>query len=68
MRQHSSVTKPRLPYAGAGDEPPLKEILDSSIVHLLMQRDHLSNKDVWAAIDRGRSALRRRAKLELRRA
>jgi len=52
-----AITPKRVPFAGAGDEPALAELLADPILHLLMRRDRLSDGDVLQAIARGRAAL-----------
>jgi hypothetical protein len=45
------------PYATAGIEPPLEELLDDPIAHLVMRRDGVELADVWRWIHEARSRL-----------
>lgn len=45
------------PYAVAGIEPPLEELLDDQIAHLVMRRDGLEPADVWRWVEEARSRL-----------
>ena len=42
------------PYAEGGVEPPLDELLDDPVVHLLMRADHLEPDQVRHALTSGR--------------
>ena len=44
-------------YALAGVEPPLEELLDDQIAHLIMRRDGLEPADVWRSIAAARARL-----------
>jgi hypothetical protein len=44
-------------YAVAGIEPPLEELLNDRIAHLLMRRDGIEPADVWRAVAAARSRL-----------
>jgi hypothetical protein len=44
-------------YAVAGIEPPLEELLNDRIAHLLMRRDGIEPADVWRAVEVARSRL-----------
>jgi len=50
------------PYARAGDEPAIAELLDDPILHMLLARDHLGPDDLHTAIERGKAALRARSR------
>ena len=52
--------EPALPDLLTGDEPGLAELVADPVLQTLMRRDHLSDGDFWAAVERGRAALRRR--------
>jgi len=54
------MTKPAASFAMAGDEPALAELLADPVLQTLMRRDHLSDGDFWAAVERGRAALQLR--------
>ena len=43
------------PYATAGIEPPLEELLDDQIAHLVMRRDGLEAADVWRWVQEARA-------------
>jgi hypothetical protein len=45
------------PYATAGIEPPLQELLDDRIARLVMRRDGLEPADVWRWVEEARSRL-----------
>ena len=45
------------PYATAGIEPPLEELLDDPIAHLVMRRDGVDVADVWRWVNEARSRL-----------
>jgi hypothetical protein len=45
------------PYATAGIEPPLEELLDDPIAHLVMRRDGVELADVWRWVHEARSRL-----------
>ena len=45
------------PYATAGIEPPLEELLDDPIAHLVMRRDGVEVADVWRWVHEARSRL-----------
>lgn len=45
------------PYAAAGIEPPLEELLDDPIAYLVMRRDGLEPADVWRSVREARSRL-----------
>jgi hypothetical protein len=44
-------------YVVAGIEPPLEELLNDGIAHLLMRRDGIEPADVWRAVEVARSRL-----------
>lgn len=44
-------------YAGAGIEPPLRELLADPIVHAVMRRDRIGPDHVWSAVRAARRAL-----------
>lgn len=44
-------------YAGAGVEPPLREVLADPVVHAVMRRDRIGPDEVWAAVRAARQAL-----------
>ncbi len=48
------------PFAKAGDEPALSDMLADPVLRTLMRCDRLSEGDLWSAIERGRAALRLR--------
>ena len=48
------------PFARAGDEPALSDLLADPVLHTLMRCDRLSEGDLRSAIERGRAALRLR--------
>jgi hypothetical protein len=54
------MTKPAAPFARAGDEPALADLLADPVLHTLMRCDRLSEGDLRTAIERGRAALRLR--------
>ncbi|MDO8605828.1 MAG: hypothetical protein Q7R40_04770 [Phaeospirillum sp.] len=54
------VTIQAAPFARAGDEPALADLLADPILLTLIRCDRLSEGDLWTAIERGRAALRRR--------
>jgi len=41
-------------------EPPVEELLDAPIAHLLMTRDRLQSEQVWAYVNDARRKLRDR--------
>jgi hypothetical protein len=43
------------PYAVAGIEPPLEELLDDRIARLVMRRDGIEPADVWRWVHEARS-------------
>ena len=43
------------PYATAGIEPPLEELLDDPIAHLVMRRDGIGVADVWRWVHEARA-------------
>jgi hypothetical protein len=45
------------PYATAGIEPPLEELLDDPIAHLVMRRDGVELAEVWRWVQEARSRL-----------
>jgi hypothetical protein len=45
------------PYATAGIEPPLEELLDDPIAHLVMRRDGVELADVWRWVHEARARL-----------
>ena len=45
------------PYATAGIEPPLEELLDDPIAHLVMRRDGVDVAEVWRWVHEARSRL-----------
>jgi hypothetical protein len=45
------------PYATAGIEPPLEELLEDPIAHLVMRRDGVELADVWRWVQEARSRL-----------
>jgi hypothetical protein len=47
-------------YYKANGEPPLRDVLDDPIVHLVLARDRLALTDVQAFLDEARSYLRDR--------
>jgi len=51
------MTRPAAPFARAGDEPALADLLADPILLTLMRCDRLSEGDLRMAIERGRSAL-----------
>lgn len=56
------VTLPRLapsrdPWAKAGIEPRLEEVLADPVVHLVMRRDRVSERELRAVIERARARL-----------
>jgi hypothetical protein len=55
------------PYATAGIEPPLEELLDDPITHLVMRRDGVELADVWQWVQEARGCLARTAAAEKRR-
>ena len=48
------------PYATAGTEPPIEDIISDPVMQLILRRDGLTAAEVWAAIDLARRALRQR--------
>jgi hypothetical protein len=55
------------PYATAGTEPPLEELLEDPIAHLVMRRDGVELADVWRWVQEARSRLAQTAAPEKRR-
>ncbi|SOD89609.1 hypothetical protein [Caenispirillum bisanense] len=47
-------------YRKAGIEPPLDELMDDELVHLVMRRDRLTPDMVWAHVETARAGLRGR--------
>lgn len=47
-------------YRKAGTEPPLHEVMDDEVVHLVMRRDRLTPDMVWAHVESARAGLRGR--------
>lgn len=47
-------------YRKAGTEPPLDELMDDELVHLVMRRDRLTPDMVWAHVESARAILRGR--------
>ena len=45
------------PYAAAGIEPPLEELLEDQIAHLVMQRDGIGPAEVWRSVHEARARL-----------
>jgi hypothetical protein len=43
------------PYAAAGIEPPLEELLDDQIAHLVMRRDGTGPAEVWRSVHEARA-------------
>lgn len=54
------MTTNMAPFARAGDEPALADLMADPVLHTLMRCDRLSEGDLRQAIERGRAALRRR--------
>ncbi|OAN51329.1 hypothetical protein A6A04_16260 [Paramagnetospirillum marisnigri] len=52
------MTRSAAPFARAGDEPALADLLADPILHALMRRDRLTEGDLRTAIERARAALR----------
>ena len=55
-----AMTTNMAPFARAGDEPALADLMADPVLHTLMRCDRLSEGDLRQAIERGRAALRRR--------
>lgn len=51
-------------YRTAGIEPPLQEVMDDEVTHLVMRRDRLSADIVWAHVESARAVLRARTAME----
>ena len=60
MARGIPMTAKPAPFARAGDEPELSDMLADPILHTLMRCDRLSEGDLRMAIERGRAALRLR--------
>ncbi len=45
-------------WSAQGEEPTLETFFEDPIVDLLLQRDGLTRRDVWRAIDKARPAFR----------
>ncbi|HZB91712.1 MAG TPA: hypothetical protein VE397_09740 [Stellaceae bacterium] len=48
----------RDPWTKAGIEPRLEEVLADPLVHLVMRRDRVSERELRAVIERARARLR----------
>lgn len=48
------------PFARAGEEPALDDLLDDPLVHLVLARDGLERADVRARMTRAAAALRQK--------
>ncbi len=57
MARATRMTAKVDPFARAGDEPRLSDMLADPIVHTLMRCDRLSEGDLRIAIERARTAL-----------
>jgi hypothetical protein len=51
------------PYATAGVEPSVEEIISDPVMQFILRRDGLTTAEVWAAIDRARGALASRRRI-----
>jgi hypothetical protein len=60
MARSIPTTTQAAPFARAGDEPALLDMLADPVLRTLMRCDRLSEGDLWTAIERGRAALRLR--------
>jgi len=60
MAHRIPLTTQTAPFARAGDEPTLTDLLADPVLHTLLRCDHLSEGDLQTAIERGRAALRLR--------
>ncbi len=60
MGRGVAMTANPAPFARAGDEPMLADLLADPTLHTLMRCDRLSEGDLRIAIERGRAALGKR--------